>query len=453
VGTKINWSRFTELFRRWQCHPDRDLQPAWMLLQLAILLLPFSSLLGTVGTLLAAILVWGRRGRSLFYQPISLGLAGISGWMVLSCLFAPRPGDALLGLFNFLPFFFVLPGLATLIQTPAHLRRLTWILVLGAIPVIVVGLGQQFLGWAGRLHLLWLVVDVTVDPTGNPPGRMSSVFFYANVLATYLTVLWILGLGLGLEGWLSRAGVRKSARVRNIVLRTGWLGGVAIALVFTHSRNAWIIAVLAGLAFAVYAGWRWLAAVVGAIAALVMGAAFAPAPLRDGLRAIVSPFFWARLTDELFPNRPLATLRTTQWQFAWDLSWQRPLTGWGLRSFPPLYQMHTGLWMGHPHNLWLMLSAETGLLTTIGLTGLVGWILFQASRELGRSPECKDALDGGDRPILFTWLATFLGLTLFYLSDVTLFDVRINVLGWLILAGIHGVTQSTRLQRERPHRQ
>jgi O-antigen ligase len=49
-----------------------------------------------------------------------------------------------------------------------------------------------------------------------------------------------------------------------------------------------------------------------------------------------SRFLWARLTDQLYPDRPLATLRTTQWQFAGSMAQQRPWTGWGLRNFTPL---------------------------------------------------------------------------------------------------------------------
>lgn len=56
--------------------------------------------------------------------------------------------DAFLGLANFLPFFLVFAGISTLVQTPAQLRQMSWCLVVPSVPVVMLGLGQMFLGWA-----------------------------------------------------------------------------------------------------------------------------------------------------------------------------------------------------------------------------------------------------------------------------------------------------------------
>ena len=52
-----------------------------------------------------------------------------------------------------------------------------------------------------------------------------------------------------------------------------------------------------------------------------------------------------------------------------------------------------------------------------------------------------ELLQARDRLILFTYLVTFLACSLFNLFDVTLFDIRINVLGWLLLAAICGLVE------------
>jgi hypothetical protein len=44
-----------------------------------------------------------------------------------------------------------------------------------------------------------------------------------------------------------------------------------------------------------------------------------------------------------------------------------------------------------------------------------------------------------DKLIFFTYLLGFAGCTLFNLLDVTLFDLRVNTLGWLLLSAICGV--------------
>ena len=251
--------------------------------------------------------------------------------------------------------------------------------------------------------------------------------------------------------------------------------GNALALIFTNSRNAWGLAVLAVLAFAFYAGYKKLLAAVLSVASTIFLSAFGPEPLRQYLRRIIPAFFWARLTDEMFPNRPTATLRKTQWEFAWSMTQQRPWTGWGLRNFTPLYQAQMQEWLGHPHSLILMLTAETGIPATLFLFGLVGWVLARGVLLLANWPLfpadikheqiatqevvenalvinqkpiisskkqviCQE-VRAADRLIFFSYLLAFAACTLFNTVDVTLFDFRLNTTSWLLLAAICGVSQ------------
>ncbi len=209
----------------------------------------------------------------------------------------------------------------------------------------------------------------------------------------------------------------------------GILVGHTIVLVSTASRNAWAIVVLGCLVYAIYLGWRLLVAAVTAMTGLVLAAAFAPSPVNLWLRTMVPAYFWARLTDELYSDRPLAQFRRTQWAFASQLTLDRPGTGWGLGSFTPLYEQKMQLWLGHPHSLFLMLSAETGLPATLLLVGIVGWTIFQGFKTWHRwlpnspahpdlelvTPDGKETLDTdrrSDRLLLLSYLITF-GATLF----------------------------------------
>ena len=107
-------------------------------------------------------------------------------------------------------------------------------------------------------------------------------------------------------------------------------------------------------------GWRWIFLVLIAIAGSIGWATWGPITGRDSIREIVPSLFWSRLSDDAF-ERPIETLRSTQWQFAAEMIGHRPWFGWGLRNFTPLYKGHMGLWLGHPHNLFLMLLAEIGI--------------------------------------------------------------------------------------------
>jgi hypothetical protein len=430
---------------------------------------------GSIGLGLALILVWRQNFRTITQGPINRGLAILSVVLLVTACFADNRFDALAGLGNFLPFFAFFAGFSVLIQSPAQLRQMAWAIVLASVPVIILGLGQILGGWSTSDRLQPLVGWI-LEPNGNPPGRMSSILGYANTLAAYLQIPFVLGLGLWIEAsnkLLSHVKARKPKRGKEEAetrrhrdtgtilslphsltpslphsLSLTWLGlsalqiGSAIALVLTNSRNAWGIIILSCLAFALYQGWRILVGIAIAIAGSAVGAAFAPNPIQQWLRAIVPAFFWARLNDQLYPDRTPETLRVVQWQFAWQLTQARPWTGWGLRSFTPLYQAHSQVWLGHPHNLVLMLTAETGIPATILFLILVGWVLARAvwlfiRFASKRSPESLSP----DRLFLFTYLVAFGGCMLFNLTDVTIFDFRVNTLSWLLLSAIGGAIE------------
>lgn len=398
-----------------QSHPDLNFQRHWNLVQIGLFLLPFSTFLGCTPILIVAVVIWAKNFSRLSREPVNRGFAVLALIMILAACFADDRPNAFLGLFNFLPFFFTFAALSHLIQSPKQLTRIAWIWVITSIPITAIGLLELFLNLGGSPSLLWGLLSWKILPGGNPVGRMASVFEYATVLANYYAIVFILSLGL----WLQE--------------RKSFLGAIvflnAIGLILTNSRNVWAILVLACLAFALYQGWRKIVAAVGAITGIMLGAAFAPDPIASPLRRIVPRFFWARLNDQMYSDRPVNQLRSTQWKFAWNMTEQRPLTGWGLRSFSQLYAEQTQLWMGHPHNLFFMMSAESGLPAALMLYGLVGWIMAQGIWRW-------KALSPKNRRIYFTFWTAFFACTLFNLLDVALFDARINLMGWVLLAAI-----------------
>ncbi|NJK66063.1 MAG: O-antigen ligase family protein [Microcoleus sp. SU_5_3] len=463
-----------------QKHRDRTLQLPWNFAQLGILIFPLIPILGALGIFLGLVGTTKQKFSQMSRRSVNLGFAVLSVLLIITAVFGRKPLEAFLGLGNFFPFFILFAAFSSLIQTPAQLRQLSWILVISSIPVIILGIGQQFLGWSGIVQLQ-PVFGWVLEPTGNPPGRMASVFMYANILACYLTIIFILALGLWIqEGEIEKW--REEERGRGMdtnyqlpitnyqfLFLTFAVVGNAVCLIFTNSRNAWGLAVLAAIVFAVYAGWKKLLTVVFSAVGAVFLSAFGPEPMRQYLRRIVPAFFWARLTDEMFPNRPTATLRTTQWEFAWSMTQQRPWTGWGLRNFTPLYEAQMHEWLGHPHSLILMLTAETGIPATLCFLGLVGWVLargvlllvnwrshfpvdLQQQQMTTQETEKSSILDitnsvicqdpnSGDRLIFFSYLLAFAACTLFNTVDVTLFDFRVNTISWLLLAAICGVSQ------------
>ncbi|MFB2935777.1 O-antigen ligase family protein [Aerosakkonemataceae cyanobacterium BLCC-F154] len=424
-------------------HPDSGLQFLWNMFQLGLLFFPVIPAIGMVLLGLSALGTWWKKYRQIISQPLTWGFAILTVLLVIVSSFGYYRTEAYLGLGNLIPQFIFFTGISALIQTPAQLRRISWILVITSVPVVIFGLIQILLGW-GTVGEVQSFLGLAIAPTGNPPSRMSANFMYANILAAYLTVVFILNLGLLIENLPQKRTTQSPfPSPQSLFLGLSLLGN-SLALLLTNSRNGWAIAVFAALTFAVYLGWRWLVFLVGAISGIVLLSAFAPSPIREPFRKIVPYFIWGRLSDEMFSDRPIALLRSTQWKFALSLTQQRPLTGWGLRNFSPLYiskysSEQMPIWLGHPHNLFLMFAAEIGIPATILLCSLVGWVIFKAFLLIR---DWSDTL--ADKLIFFSHLVAFFGCILFNTADVTMFDLRVNALGWLLLAGIWGVVSSHR---------
>ncbi len=185
---------------RIQKHHDRNLRIPWNFAQLGTLVFPLIPILGALGIFLGLVGTCKQKFRQISCRPLNQGFAILSVLLIITAVFANNRIEAFLGLFNFLPFFIFFAVFSSLIQTPAQLRQLSWLLVISSIPVIILGLGQQFLGWSG-IDQLQPIFGWVLQSKGNPPGRMASVFMYANILACYLTIVFILGLGLWIEGF------------------------------------------------------------------------------------------------------------------------------------------------------------------------------------------------------------------------------------------------------------
>ncbi|MEH1776672.1 O-antigen ligase family protein [Nostoc sp.] len=427
-------------------------QSSWNYSLWALLIFPLSPLVGAVTVGFVSLITWLKQSRKINHRPLNWGFALLSVLLIVSAGFAQDKTAAFLGLFNLLPFFLLFAAHSALIQTFTQLRQMAWVLVIGSMPVAIMGLGQLFLGWSFKFQFVWVVFSWTIAPGGNPPGRIASLFLHANTFAAYLAIIFILGLGLWLEQWQLAIGYWGLGISKNsvpspqspipspyspvpLLFLTVAVITNFIALIFTNSRNGWAIAIFACLAYALYQGWRILVSGVAAIVSSVLLAAFAPSPVAQIFRRVVPTFFWARLNDDMYPDRPVALMRKTQWEFAWSLAQQHPWTGWGLRSFSPLYKAQMQIPLGHPHNLFLMLSAETGFPSTFLFCSLLAWILIAGIQLLRKSKY----INTEDRLIFFSYLLAFVGWIVLNTVDVTLFDFRLNALSWLILAAICGV--------------
>ena len=415
----------------------------WVCFGLSALVFPLFPALGAVGLFCIGAQIWRLNYQAIISNQLNQCLGILTILLIISCILAEYPQESWLGLANFVPFFWLFIAIKELIKQPTQLKQLSWILILPSLPIVLLGLAQLYLLW-DTSPLIESILGWQLVPQGIPTGRMSSVFIYTNFLAIYLAIAFSLGLGLWLETWQSGRQQFNSQVIRILLLLTIILLADIGGLILTSSRNAWGLAIISFLAYALFMGWHWLIWSVMGAATTVLWASFLPNFGGMQLRQVVPAFFWARLSDQLY-ERPVETLRITQWEFCGNLIKERPLFGWGLRNFSPLYETKMNYWFGHPHSLYLMLGAETGLFSTLLLLGIVGLIMYQGFRWLIDYCRLNRANPHHNYQLIyFSYLIAFINCILFNLFDVTIFDLRVNTIIWIILAAISGIAISNK---------
>ncbi|MEL6166475.1 MAG: polymerase, partial [Cyanobacteria bacterium J06628_3] len=137
--TKINFL--------WKPHSNPKLQFSWYLTQLGLLIFPLIPSLGALNLIIALVVTYRTEYRKIINRPLNWGFTLIGLLLIGTTLLADNKIAALLGLFNFVPFFLVFAGFSALIQTKTQLRQLSWILVIGSVLVDIIGIGHMYLGW------------------------------------------------------------------------------------------------------------------------------------------------------------------------------------------------------------------------------------------------------------------------------------------------------------------
>ncbi len=221
-----------------------------------------------------------------------------------------------------------------------------------------------------------------VDPVewaGLPEGRIGATFAQPNALGTELVVAGVAGLAL----WHDVAG-------RARVALGAALGLVALVLLFTLSRGAWVGAAVAGAAYAALfvrrlptrreatLGLAGLALALGLFVAVPDGRAFL-ADVGERARTVAD-------LDETSNSQRLGL-----WRMAFDMLGDRPVLGLGPDGFSQRFAAYRepdqpgfGTLNVRPestHNFFLDLAVGTGalgLLAWLAFLGSVAWVVWRA---------------------------------------------------------------------------
>jgi hypothetical protein len=408
----------------------------WRCFQLGVFFLPSSALFAAV--LLFPALIQGSQRRSAVSRDrVNLVLLLVAALMVVSALSLSLRSDGLpgysptlawVGLGNWLPLFWGFWGFQPYVADAPARRRIALAIVAGTVPVVVTGLGQLWFGWSGPWSILGGAVIWHVKQGGNPPDRLAGLFDYANIASAWLSLSWPFVLAALLGLW-NAAPVPIKRNVWPWLVAGLMVVGQCAALYLTDSRNGWGALVLAVPLVMGPAVWIWLLPVLALVALPVVLATLPGIPdvIQAPLRSIVPQEIWGRLNDfNSQGRRPDQITRLSQWSVAAELIAERPWLGWGAAAFTVIYPLRTGFWHGHTHNILFELALAHGLPAALLLVGLVLWLLIRAVRMgMARAPLFERA-----------WFASVLILVVLHSSDLPMYDSRVNIAGWILLAGL-----------------
>ena len=398
----------------------------WRCFQIGLFCLPSSAFVSYL-FLLFALVKGSFSRRDLFWREYwNYPLLLISFLMFLSCVRSQTGWLAWLGLVNWLPFFWCFWGLQPYLLTSERRRASASCLVLGSLPVLITGFGQLWLGWEGPWELFDGLIIWFVAPGGEPLGRLSGLFDYANITAAWLSAVWPFCLASVLHPFIFG---------RNRLMPCFLLIAFVLAMILTDSRNAWG-SILLGLPLVFgFSSWSWLIplmliTLLPVLIAITPGFDFG---IQQLARGIVPDSIWMRLNDMQFVDtRPLEATRIGQWKIAINLIFEKPLLGWGAAAFSIIYPLRTGLSHGHSHNLPLELAISHGILVSLLINIFVFTLLITSAHK-----KIFNNLNSRQNCIVDrAWWTSVLILICFHATDIPLFDSRVNILGWILLIGL-----------------
>ena len=314
------------------------------------------------------------------------------------------PFLSILGLFNWIPFFWIFWGLQIYLNTKEKRIKTIFLLISGSIPIIFTGLGQYFFKWYGPFEILNGLIIWFQRPLNSDMG-LTGLFNNQNYAACWLVVVFPFTLV-----FLLKSKEVKIKRVFSLIIFILF----TLTTILTTSRNAFL-----GLAIssAILIRKRFLVIVIFFLAAILI---------------TNHEIFLNQLQNLNFENLK-AEERFEFWEQAFKLISERKLFGWGASSFPNVLYLKNGFSQSqHTHNLLLDIAFSYGIPISLLLNTSIYYLIYQSLFTLNTKKNEEELHDKA-------WISSIICYLSFHFFDLTYFDVRINLIFWILLAGIRNI--------------
>ncbi len=329
-----------------------------------------------------------------------------------------------LGIFNWIPLIFSFFGFQTYLRKKESRKICALFFLFGTVPVIISVLGQVYWDWDTPMKTLNGLIIWYLRPIKDF-NAASGLFNNPNYLGSWLNIIWPFCLSFLL--------FKDSNNLKKSILFIFSI--FVIASIFLCSSRAALLCLI--LSIPIFLGreyGKWFIYFLITISSIFL-LIFIP-----NIGDIIKNFILEILPNELLNNFRQETYandisRLDIWNIGIGKIIENPIWGSGSNSFPQDIKEITGIWKGHSHNLPIELILNYGI--PAGLFILLPFTII-LSRGLKKIFFEKNSLiktNLVDR----AWIISLLLLTLSHIVDITYYDGRISIAGWILLAGIRNI--------------
>lgn len=329
-----------------------------------------------------------------------------------------------LGLFNWIPYFWFFWVLQYFSFNYEQRKSIGLILISGTVPVFFTGILQYFFNFNGPFILFNGLITWYSKPITDFNG-LSGLFSNANYTGTWLNIIWPFSIAFLID---------KKEKLYSKIVSVIFLLLAFICTIFTLSRNAWL-----GLFLGLFImlGPKFLKWFLPLITFIISPIIFSTSIVKNEIltnfaRKIVPRFFW----EYKFNNISLENFenfgRLEIWKFAIEYIASHPFWGWGSSAFPLIFEINTGLYKGHTHNLFLEIAFSYGLLSATLFFAIILRIIWTANY--------KNIYEKNKLPLYDqAWKASFIVVFFSQMFDLQYFDFRIGIIFWFLLSGLRNL--------------
>ena len=325
-----------------------------------------------------------------------------------------------IGIINWIPYIWLFWALQPYLYSQNNRKIFINYLLVGSIPVIIMGLLQFFFNIHGPfVFLKGLIVWFQYELKGDM--GLSSIFANANNAAAWFSAILPLSIV-----FLYKNKSNNFLKIPTFI----FILLIILSMILTNTRSTWVTLFIP--IFFILNGLRryfYVIFFLASIPLLINYLPFVPEHIQEFTNGMI-PGRILRNIDIIDYRESLSNLYRIQiWITSIGLILQNPFLGWGAGSFPILYMKKHGLFIYHTHNLPLELAFNYGLLSSLLIFIPLFYLLFKTYKYIFKN-------EGNFLNYDKAWWTSTISIFTLQMLDVQYYSARISLIFWLLIIGL-----------------